>query len=36
MIHAMTPDERMLTNDNASLKPVTSFSTPELEFDFPG
>jgi L-aminopeptidase/D-esterase-like protein len=26
----------MLTNDNASLKPVTDFTTPVLEFDFPG
>jgi len=26
----------MLTNDNATLKPVTRFDTPGLEFDFPG
>ena len=26
----------MLTNDNGSLKPVTFFDTPALEFDFPG
>jgi 6-aminohexanoate-oligomer endohydrolase len=32
----MTPDARMLTNDNGSLKPVTTFSTPKLEFEFPG
>src|SRR5678809_945845 len=26
----------MLTNDNSSLVPVTSFTGPVLEFDFPG
>lgn len=26
----------LLTNDNGSLKPITSFSTPKLEFEFPG
>ena len=32
----MTHDKRMLTNDGAALHPVTSFSTPVIEFDFPG
>jgi L-aminopeptidase/D-esterase-like protein len=27
---------RQLTNDNGALEPVTSFSTPVMEFDFPG
>ena len=27
---------RMLTNDSATLQPVTSFDTRELTFDFPG
>jgi L-aminopeptidase/D-esterase-like protein len=31
----MTSEARMLTNDNGSLKPVTTFSTPKLEFEFP-
>ena len=26
----------MVTNDNTTLKPVTSFTTAALEFDFPG
>ncbi|HET6348714.1 MAG TPA: P1 family peptidase, partial [Candidatus Krumholzibacteria bacterium] len=30
------PNKRILTNDNTSLKPVTKFSTPMLQFDFPG
>ncbi|HXV12583.1 MAG TPA: P1 family peptidase [Candidatus Krumholzibacteria bacterium] len=32
----MAPDKRMLTNDGAAFDPVTAFTTPTLEFDFPG
>jgi L-aminopeptidase/D-esterase-like protein len=32
----MGSDKRMITNDNGALRPVTSFSGPELTFDLPG
>src|SRR6188474_1304611 len=32
----MKPDNRMLTNDNAALKPITSFEGAALEFHFDG
>jgi L-aminopeptidase/D-esterase-like protein len=32
----MKPEDRQMTNDNTALKPVTSFASPVMEFDFPG
>jgi L-aminopeptidase/D-esterase-like protein len=32
----MTTESRILTNDNGALRPVTAFTGPTLEFDFPG
>lgn len=32
----MTAEHRPLTNDNGALRPVTTFPTPALEFEFPG